>query len=725
MIDKQLKVIKNFVDNEMNDLLANYVPSVDFMSISEKLLNKDMSDINCSLDEAIFMILSIAQYIETDTTMESILSDEVYDKLHELYVDLTGHSITGTNNTSGSNRIIRQHKYPELRGSLSKVHFIYDNEIPKNDSRKSLESWFNTSINKCINDKVPINRIPVSCWLKYDGVSGVFECEGDKIANVLTRKDTDANTGTDVTHIFNNETVRQLFHGTVPENIFELSEYGIKTEMLMKCDDFEKFKKIVSKPPKNHRSAATMIVNTLQDDYDSTWREYLTICPLQISTNEYVEIDYSINGWYYVGKENGRHQYIYSLFADRLLDVDGMLNNFKNTHIDYIKDIADKLRVPIDGVVLTLFDADVAECLGRSDNKNKYQIAYKFPAGIEKTKIVGINFLVGPVNGTITPLAVVEPVKIMGNTITNVSLSNIDKFDRLDIHIGDEVKIKYDIIPTLFKDETCTKGNDKKVVFPTLCPVCGEELDVTTNPDSGNRTVRCINDNCNSKVVGKIYNYCNKMKIENIGMSTIIDLVGLGVLKTIGDLYRLQRYKMDIMKMNGYGEIKYNNIIKSINTRLVVYPHEFLGSIGIPDIGRKVMKKICSNANFNNIINLNDETFGNLIHIDGIGGKIIDKLYNGIAKYQNIIKDVMTYITFKEYEEDTQSSIKVLFSKVRDKELEQIMIEKYNAEIQSSYTKDTNILIVPDLTVSSSKIDKAKKDGKEIISIQEARERFK
>ena len=721
MIEKQLMMMKNFVDNEMNDMIERYAPTISFSSMAEKFLAKDTTGLKNLLEDDIFMLLSIAQYIETETTLESILTDEDYDKLHELYVNLTGHAITGTNNTSGT-RPVKQHKYPELRGSLSKVHFIYEKDIPKNDSRKSLEGYLKTAIGKCESDGINMKGVVVGYCLKYDGVSGVFECSDISINSVLTRKDTESNTGSDVSHIFNKETTIDVFGDRIPEVFYTAGEFGVKTEMLMKYDDFEKFKKIVSKPPKNHRSAASMIVNTLDAEYNQDWRQYLTIVPLQISCSEYLFQEK--DDWYCVGKYNNRYQYIKFIGFDEYKNINMTLNRAENDWINTTKKLAELQNMPIDGVVISFLDARIAEDLGRSDHKNRYQIAFKFPAGIKKSIVRDVEFTVGPVSGSIVPVVKVEPINIMGNTITNISLSNIDKFERLDINIGDEVMVKYDIIPTLFKEDNCKKGTGKKVEFPKYCPVCGEELTVTMNEDTNNRTVRCMNDGCFSKITGKIYNYCNKMKIDGIGMSTIEDLVSIGILNSIGDLYRLNRYKTEIINLPGYGELKYNNIMASINKHLVVYPHEFLGSIGIPDIGRRVMKKICSQVDIMRLVNRDEVTLNSLVNINGIGDKIAIKLADGIEKYHDVICDIMNYIQLKPYEEESGDKMKVLFSKVRDRDLEKILTEKYNAEIQSGYTKETNLLIVPDLSVTSSKIEKARKDGKVIMSIEDARKKY-
>ena len=165
-------------------------------------------------------------------------------------------------------------------------------------------------------------------------------------------------------------------------------------------------------------------------------------------------------------------------------------------------------------------------------------------------------------------------------------------------------------------------------------------------------------------------------------------------------------------------------MVKSINSRLVVYPHEFLGSIGIPGLGRRMMKKICSEIDLHELLNQNEKLIPRLVKIDGISDKTAIKLCEGIVDFQDVILDVMNYIELKPYEEEEEPSIKVLFSKVRDKGLEEILINKYNAEIQSNYTKDTDILIVPDKNTTSTKIEKAKDAGKTILTLEEAKELY-
>lgn len=731
MLDKQLRTLLNFVQNEKNDLLEQSLTAVDLTNIGESImLDKPIG--NMTEEEALFALLTIAQYIETDTVMESPISDELYDNLHAKYVELTGHGIVGTNNTTGSTKPVKQHKYPELRGSLGKVHFIHSDEIPKKDSRKSYEDFL-MGVSKKAN--IGIGRISVAYGLKYDGLSAVFECKGDKIVTVLTRKDTENNIGVDITHVFRNTEITQLIDPMIVDDVcnrFE-DEYGVKTEIFMTQNNFEEFKKIVTKPPKNRRSAVSMILNTSEEEFNPEWTKYLTIQSLQIASVEPLGVTefndlpkhspraipyYPI----YIGMCNMRHQFMLNMpqfmYDEPLLDqLDILRIEIENMQYD-----AERNGIPIDGVVCTILDQNIIETLGRKDNINQFQIAYKIPAGVKKTKLLDVQFQVGPVAGTITPVAIVEPVVIMGNTINSPGLSNLAKLNRLDLNIGDEVYIKYDIVPTLFKTDDCVKGSGKHIDPITTCPVCNEPLNVTEDLSQA----RCMNPDCPAKITGKIYNFINKIGIPNIGLSTVELLVEKGFLETPADLYRLIERRNELVQIPGFGEISVENLVKSISSKRSVYIHELFGSIGIPDIGRRIMKRISDDGSVQLMDLLMDDytIVDRLSNIKGIGELTAVKICGGIFANRHIINDLLRYIEIRPYEQNESFNDTVLFTKIRDPKFTQFLMDTKQANVVDSYTKAVTIVIVPNMSTKSSKVDKAIKDGKTVMSIDDAYRKF-
>lgn len=724
MLKKQLSVLMNLVTNELDDVLAQALTSVDLTTLGEKILNKEPID-GMTVEEVLFDILTIAQYVETETMLESPISDELYDKLHAKYVEITGHSIVGTNNTSGSNKPTKQHKYPELRGSLGKVHFIHSKDIPEKDSRKSLEDFFKRVDDKC---HIGYTKIPMSFGLKYDGLSAVFECNGNVISDVVTRKDVDNNIGVVINHVFSELNVIDVMGKNMPrisDVIDELdklnnTEYGIKTEILMSEKDFEEFKTVVPVAPNNRRSAVSMILNTSKDEFNPEWTKYLTVQPLQLATS--VELESTYDTIIPIGECNGRFQYMLN-FPNIKYDenVYDLMDIAESIEIDNIKSYANDIGLPIDGMVCTILDPSIIRTMGRKDNINQFQIAYKFPAGIVKTTLLDVEFQVGPVAGTITPVAKIKPIVIMGNTITSPGLSNLGKLKRLDLNIGDEVYVKYDIVPTLFKTDDCKKGTGKHIDTITKCPICNSDLDITDDYSQA----RCVNQNCPCRTSGRIYNFINKVGIEGIGMPTINVLVERGFLKTPADLYRLAEHRNELITIPGFGDRSVDTMIKAIMTKRRLYMHELLGSIGIPDIGRRIMKRIADAhiVDMNDLIHadVDDDVFKKLFTIKGIGPNNVIKIINGLDYNRPLIDDLLHYIGIIPYEDTSNTCNEtVLFTKVRDPKFAEYLVSNHLANVADNYNKNVTIVIVPNMNVTSSKVTKALKDNKTIMTIDEA-----
>lgn len=732
---KQLELLKKFVDNELNDLLEKSLFELDMNGYAEGLLSTDELLIEGEpIEKMIRYILEISQYIETDTTMESVLSDENYDRLDALYQRLTGNSVIGTGMVS-SGRPVKEHKYPELRGTLDKTHFIYDAEIPNKDSRRSLESWIRSvqkkiqtidnshlsNITSSENISLPtsLTKYMVACDMKRDGLSGVFECFHDTIEAVVTRRDVDTNMGMDVTHILPSRSIIEIFEDSIPRCMRHMNcYYGIKTEILMRLDTFKQFCEIAPRTPKNHRSAVSMILNTMQDEYESTWYSYIYPDPLQISCEKPLTLSNTEkDNWIFTGIYNDRYQYIniqHGELISTFNNITHILDVISNA-IETRKKYADNMNVPIDGVVLSLLNLDVIKALGRSNNINKFQVAFKFPAGIEKTVLESISYQIGPVAGTVTPVAHVKPVKIMGNTISCIGLSNYDKLNRLQLAEGDEVLVKYDIIPTLSKDDHCKPSGNPIIKPPSNCPVCNQPLTVV------DALVRCTNPNCDAKLVGRLFNYVTKLNIDGIGMSILEDLVNADIVRDLPDLYQLGKYKYDIINLPGFGEKSYNNILASINSRRVLYPHELLGALGIPDIGKRIMKKICTVIPVSELLSDNPSIIDRMCKISGIGDKTALKICDGILTKREVIDKLLMYVTLKPYEE-FNDTIRVLFTQCRDKKFAEYLEANQLAEVHDGYSKNIDIVIAGDNP--STKKDRALKDGKKVLTLHDAYEYF-
>lgn len=699
-MSKKIEVFKN-LDSTFNILKSTTVESEKIETMIENLKLPSMYNYYYNVAEVsklddldkftLAKIIDICQFIYNNTDILSPLSDEEYDKLYEVLTSI-GMNIVGSVNPQG--KIVRKHKYPDLRGSLDKVHFI-SNRDKGNDKRRSVEDWIKTMENK-LGFKLYGPTAKVRIQPKWDGVSVIFECDEDgRVEHALLRGDTGRNEAVALDELFKNV----AFPKYVDKDLKR--KFGLKTEVMMSDSQYDflcKNEGNFSSP----RSATTSILNS--KDVDPKMVQYLTIQPLQVQYEGDAEDDIVI-----------LNQYDYNnLFYDRFSWLD-QLDDLKEK-MEYIKKVTTNDGLITDGVVLHCTDPKVVAGMGRENHINKFETAYKFPPEMKKSILKDIEFSIG-VLGNVTPVAKIETVKMRGNKISSINLGSIDRFESLNLHIGDEVKVKYEIIPYLDKDESCIESNNELIKTPTHCPYCGEKL--VKEP-----LLKCDNMECESRVVGKILNYVNKMRIANISISTIEKFHEIGILKSIEDLYRLENHMNVIVQLPKFGPKSYDNIIKGVNARREVYDYELFGSIGIPDIGERMFKKILSVYSIGDLIQAKDynKLQKELCKLEGIQEKTAIKICEGILQNMNLIHFLLSNIKVKK--NNRVYDKKVCFSKIRDKEFEKFL-DNNNVLVMDSFRKDTDILIVPNPNESSSKIDKAIKQGKPVISIEDAYKYFK
>lgn len=715
-MNTQLNYLKTRLDYGETDVFEFGLQNIDMPSVVEEAIDG-------GVEEDLYNALYILQYIYNLTDIAEPVSNELYDKLYEKYRDVSGKEFVGpkvSKSYTGNKKMV-EHSYPELRGSLDKVHFALEEDIPKKDTRKSLMGW----VKKCMDD-LKTSRLILLPTFKFDGLSVVLEFEDGELTQAVTRGITDDNLGLDITNLFKGLSLESIFEGSeyVCDMIRQCKKCGVKNEIIMTQDKFILYNQEHENDTKNNTRSATSSIVNAKDINTEMFKTYLRLQPLQISTEDEIDSHMLL----YVGDIDNRHQYIiededlnsFSITIDMLVnngDLDSIKEQLENT-VERVMVLAEDKGIPIDGVVFTIDERDdLTDNLGRKDNINKFQIAYKIAAGKAKTILKDVIFQLGLLGG-VTPVAVVEPVTIMGNTITRPGLSNREKMERLDLNVGDEVIITYDIVPMLSKDETCKKGNGPKIEFPVNCPVCGERL-----VEYG-KLYKCDNIECDSRLAGRVINYLTKVGIKGIGPAIISTFIDRGFINSIGDLYRIPQYREDIIQIKGFGPNQYDNIVNAIFSRNELYPHELLGALGIPDIGRTIMQKVCSEISLDDLLRGHtDDLLHRLVLIKGIADPTANKIVKGIESNQDIIDDIMKYVIIKPYEQVIPPDLTVLFTNVRDKDFEAFLALK-NIKTAPSYNKSVDVVIKDTPERTSTKTEKAVKDGKRVITIEEAYKEF-
>lgn len=368
------------------------------------------------------------------------------------------------------------------------------------------------------------------------------------------------------------------------------------------------------------------------------------------------------------------------------------------------------LPYPMDGIVIKLEDKEYGESLGTTAHHPRNAVAFKFSNPQRETTIIDIEWSFG--KNCLTPVAILKPIDINGITIQRASLSNYDNIVNMDIMIGDDVIVERagDVIPHIISVIKNKDASKRINPFIDKCPCCGGELKVVS-PE-----IICTNDLCLEKIVRKLLFSIRTIGIEKVGIPTIKKIIEKCNVKNLIDFMNLSY--CDLINA-GFGEKTSSNIIEEITKHKVIEAYQFLTALNIPDFGTEVAKLILNEYQFLTILENNDPNL--LVSVKGIGeitaNKIVDYISNN-REYIDNLRKCFAIITAKQKD---KSSKTVCFTGAMDhprKYYEDIAKTK-NITPVSSVTSNLTYLVVADINSNSSKTNKAKKYGVNIISVEE------
>lgn len=400
--------------------------------------------------------------------------------------------------------------------------------------------------------------------------------------------------------------------------------------------------------------------------------------------------------------------------------------------INEIKNIGEKredLSFGIDGAVIKVDDLNFREILGTTYKTPKWAIAYKYPPEQKETILKDIIFQVGR-TGAITPMAILEPVKVAGSTISKTTLHNEDFIKEKDLKIGDKVLIQKagDVIPEVVKVvKEKRMGNEKDFQMPNKCPVCG----AAAIREEGEAAVRCIGIECPAKQYRNIIHFASReaMNIKGLGDNIIEEFLNRGLIENISDIYKLKLEDIASLKKNGKKFA--SNLIESINESKNNEFYRVINGFGIRHIGVKAAKQLAKI--YKNIDALQNATYESLVMIDDIGEIMAQSVYEFFSQEQtkDLIKKLKKYGINMKIEESTSidnrfdGMIFVLTGGLDNysrKEAEEI-IENFGGKTSSSVSKKTTYVLAGE--DSGSKLTKAQELGVTIINEQEFIEMIK
>jgi len=390
-------------------------------------------------------------------------------------------------------------------------------------------------------------------------------------------------------------------------------------------------------------------------------------------------------------------------------------------YIRYYTEHRHELPYEIDGIVIKLNSIYDQKRLGFTAKYPKWATAYKFPAEEVVTKLVDIKLTVGR-TGQITPNAILEPVRVMGSTISKATLHNKENILEKDIRIGDMVVVRKagDVIPEVVRSlKERRTGVETPYVMELKCPICGSFL----QKKEGMVDYFCLNDACEGRHVENLIHFASRdaMNIEGLGDRILEDFYNMGYVKSILDIYHLDQYQEELMELEGFGPKSVKNLLEAVEKSKQNSLEKLLFGLGIRQVGSKTAKLLAKL--YGTMDALREATLEELKEIKDIGPTISSSLVTYFCENKDFLDDLkelglnMTYFGSKEesnpnFQGRTFVVTGTLSSYTRDEISEKIEI--LGGKVTSSVTKKTDVVLVGENP--GSKHEKAQKLGIEIWS---------
>jgi len=569
---------------------------------------------------------------------------------------------------------------------------------------------------KKIDEKAEENQIENKTYVietKIDGLSAALEYKQGKFVKGATRGN--GLVGEDVTN--NLKTIK-----TIPMELTEKIDITVRGEVFISKSDFEKMNQEREENEEelfaNARNAAAGSLRQL--DSKITAKRPLDIYIFNVQKIE--------------GKEFNSHFEELEYLSKLGFNVNPVRIPCKTVEeiekaIQKIGDDRENLSFGIDGAVVKVDDLKFREILGTTAKTPIWAIAYKYPPETKETKLKDIVCQVGR-TGVITPMAILEPVKVAGSTISKTTLHNQDFIKEKELKIGDTVVIQKagDVIPEIVKAlKEKRTGEEKEFEMPTVCPVCGAEA----IREEGEAAIRCTGIECPAKLFRNLVHFVSReaMNIDGLGESIIGQLLDKKLIENIADIYILKFEDIASLKKNGQKFAQ--NLVDSINKSKENDLHRLITALGIRHVGVKASKILAKK--YKNIDNLMEATAEELSEINDIGPIVANSIREFFLQDQTkdlIEKLKQAGVNLESLEEDIQDDRFAGKTFVLTGSLEKYtrgeaanLIEKFGGKTSSSVSKKTDYVLAGE--EAGSKLTKAQNLGVTILTEAEFEELVK
>lgn len=621
---------------------------------------------------------------------------------------------------SGTDEIMSNYEYDKLYDELvmlenktgmvmsdsptRKVGYETLSELPKESHESSMLSLDKTKSVETLADFAGSNKSILS-W-KLDGLTIVLTYNNGELVKAVTRGN--GYVGEVITQnakVFKNLPLRIPFKG----------ELVLRGEAIITYSDFEKINseiEVADDKYKNPRNLCSGSVRQLNNEITAKRNvQFLAFSLIKASGVDF----------------HNSKEFQFEWLKDQGFTVVEYKIVNKNNMAEAVESFSQKVKIndfPSDGLVLLYDDIEYGESLGVTSKFPKNAIAFKWADETAVTTLLEVEWSASR-TGLINPVAIFEPVELEGTTVSRASVHNVSIVKDLKLGIGDSITVYKAnmIIPQIGENLT---GSDT-LIIPEECPVCGGKTKIVTS--AGASSLYCTNPECQAKQIKKFVHFVNRnaLNIDGISEQTLEKFIEKGFIKKFKDMYHLDRYKDEIIAMEGFGQKSYDNIISSVNESRNTTLAKVIFGLGIAGIGFANAKLICTHFN-DDIYSIIDVSAEQLIEIDGIG----DVLAKAFADYfhndenRADFMELFDELTLKQEVRNTESGIAgknfVITGSVNhfaNRDEVKALIESLGAKVTGSVTSKTHYLINNDTTSNSSKNKKAKELNVPIISEEE------
>ncbi|MDD4000585.1 MAG: NAD-dependent DNA ligase LigA [Bacilli bacterium] len=542
--------------------------------------------------------------------------------------------------------------------------------------------------------------------LKMDGGTGAVHYK-KSFKQLVTRGDSETNIGEDISH--NVHSIKNI-----PLSIDDTDEVTVVGENFMRYSSFNEINAKILNPDDryaNPRNLANGSVGLL--DSKVCKERNVEFCAFNIIKGNKFKTKQEQLEWL---KSQGFYVVQYWMVTK---------DNLEETINQIVEDIP-TYDTPIDGLVLTYDDIEYGLSLGKTNHHYNFSVSLKFEDDWYKTKYLYTEWNTSRF-GKIIGTGVFQSVNIEGSEVSRATTHNLNRFWNLKLGKDDiiEVTKRHKIIPAI--ENNITRSNTEQI--PIKCPACGGEVEVRLVVNT--HDLFCLNPDCEAKLTQKLKHFVSKQcfNISDLGEATLETFIENGFIENYMDIFKLERFKKEIVKLNGFGLKSFNNLMKALENAKQITMSSLIASLGIKNVGFGSAKRLTKH--FNNNINVFLEatkSYSNFIRIEDFGEVTANSICDYFQGEENMkmfleLLECVNITKEEKREETGMNSLEgktfVVTGKVntfRNRDEVGELITSLGGKLATSVSKNTSYLLNNDITSITGKNKKALELGIPIIS---------